>query len=105
MGDQEKKEDLVELSEHEKGRKERGLKAKEFLQSEFFTKYLLPFIDKTRFSEYPDPGETGWEDKYRVAFAKDFVFTKFLQDIQSWTKEYEDLANKEGKVKKDIINA
>ena len=102
---EEKKEDLIELTESEKLRVERGLKAKEFLESEFFRKFMLPAIEKKRISEYPKPTGKGWEDKYRLAYAKDEVYTELLSDIQAWTKEAEALKEKEGKPTKDIMNA
>ena len=107
MGEEAKKEqdDLIQLSDQEQIRKERGLRAKEFMQGEFFLKFLLPFIEQERMGEYPNPSETGWEEKYRLAYAKDSVYAKLIGDIQSWSKEYEDLHKKERTVKKDIINA
>lgn len=102
MENETKNEEFIELTEQEKIRKDRGFYAREFLHSDFFQKFLLPFIEKERFAEYPNPSETGWEEKYRLAYSKDAVFAKLLSDIKSWTNEYEDLSKKEKEFKKDI---
>lgn len=105
MGEEKKKDDVVELTKEEKIRMDRGFKAKEFFQCEFFLKYLLPFIDKERIAEYPKPDHENWEEEYRLAYAKDAVYVKMMEDIQAWVREYEALKSKEGKPIKDIMTA
>lgn len=95
----------MELSDKEIIRKDRGFKAKEFLQSEFFTKYLLPFWDAERMKGYPEPHKVGWEEEYRTAFAKDQVYADMVKTMQSWVNEYVSLVNKEKEEPKSINEA
>ena len=98
-------EENKEQSKEQLWRKERGQKAKEFLQCEFFTRFLLPYVERERLGGYPNPSEEGWENKYRMAFAKDEVFTHLFTSIKSWQNEFEAILKEEKEVKKDIIDA
>lgn len=95
----------MKLTEKELIRKERGALAKEFLEGKFFQKFLLPYLDKERLTNYPKPDHDRWEEEYRYAYAKDEVFTKFLQTIKSWVSELKMLEAKESQEKKDIVTA
>jgi hypothetical protein len=93
------------ITQEEKVRKERGKLAREFLQSELFQKYLLVFMEQKRLSGYPRPDEKGWEEKYRMAFARDEVYTELVQAVQSWEQEAKDIESKEEEEEKDVILA
>lgn len=95
----------MKLSKAEQERLQRGVLAGDFLKSEFFTKYLLPFVDEDRRQAYPDPSKKGWEDKYRAAYARDEVYTKLFTTVQIWNKEREDLTKKTNETEKDIMLA
>lgn len=86
-------------------RKERGLKAKDFLSSEFFANFLLPFIEKDRLDAYPNPSEEGWENKYRMAYAKDEVYTRLFSTISGWGRDFDMIVKEESEPKKDIMDA
>lgn len=77
--------------------KERGRLAKEFLESEFFQKFLLPYIYADKNQEYPSPTVVGWEEKYRFAFAKDQAYSELLQTIKGWWEQAKTLEDYEGK--------
>lgn len=96
--------DVEKKKELDEARRVRGIHAKHFLESEFFQKHLLPFIDSERMGGYPKPDEKGWEEKYRTAFAKDEVYSKLISTVQSWVKEGESLPDEDAPVK-DIVNA
>lgn len=101
--DNQMQEQVKALEAQRSLRKQRGLLAKEFLQSEFLTQFLLPDIESERMGAYPKPDEAGWEDKYRFAFAKDEVYSGFLKRIQAWSKEAEEITAKEEEIPKSIV--
>ncbi len=91
------------LEESRSLRKHRGLLAKEFLQSEFLTKFLLPDIETERFSPYPKPDHEGWQAEYGYAHAKNEVYAGFMQKMQAWAKEGEVIEQKETEIPKTIV--
>lgn len=93
------------MDKQEQIRRERGLLAKDFLRSDFFVKFLLPYVEKERIGSYPNPTDTDWENKYRYAYAKDEVFTALFTSFRNWEKEAEDILKKEKYGTKDIIEA
>lgn len=93
------------LTEEQKIRQRRGNLAKDFLSSDFFQTFLLAYMDKERMNGYPNPKEEGWEDKYRLAFAKDEVYTTLITTLQSWTTEADKMTELEGKDEQDITTA
>jgi hypothetical protein len=95
----------MELTDQEKLRVDRGLKAKEFLEGELYNKYLLPEIEKLRLGSYPKPSKEGWEEEYRMAYARDEVYTEFLQTILSWRKDSDFLQEKALEEEKDVVLA
>lgn len=99
------KEEQERQQEQERLRKERGSLSRDFLNSEFFTKYLFPYMDEARIVEYPSTKKRGWEDAYRTARARDEVFTEIMNTIQSWQREGAMVEAKQKETPKDIINA
>lgn len=92
----------MKLTEAEKERLTRGIMASDFLSGDFFQKYLFPYIQSERDSIYPDPGKKGWEDQYRLAYAKDEVFTSLMKNIKLWADEKKDLTAKTRETEPDI---
>ncbi len=92
------------LNEQQKLIKQRGQMAQEFLESEFCQQYLLPFLYEQKNLEYPEPKTPGWEDAYRLAYAKDSVYTGILQSIKNWVEEAKQLSKYE-QSEVDIITA
>lgn len=84
-------------------RKERGTLAKDFLQSEFLLRFLMPEIESQRMGAYPKPDSPDWEIAYRFAFAKDEVFTNFMQTIQAWVSEAEQIKKQDEDTVKSIF--
>ena len=101
--DSQLKETVESLEAQRSLRKQRGLLAKEFLQSEFLKDFLLPDIETERLSVYPKPDKPEWEDAYRYAYAKDEVYSAFLNRIQSWAKEAETILTQENEIPKTIV--
>jgi hypothetical protein len=62
-------------------------------------------VERLRLAEYPNPKEQGWEDKYRLAFARDTVFAEFLNSVKAWVKEAEEMEKIEKEEEKDILTA
>lgn len=79
----------------------RGYGAKEFLESDFFREFLLPYMDKERMA-YPDPSKKGWEDQYRLAHAKDKVYVSLMQTVNAWKSEAERITKEKNEPEKDI---
>lgn len=88
-------------TEEDEIRLQRGLGAKELLESVFFREFLVPYIDSQRM-QYPDPGKRGWEDKYRMARAKDEVYTEIMNTLLGWKHEGEKLAKEHDEPEKDL---
>lgn len=86
-------------------RVKRAGQARDFLSSEFVSAFLMPFVEKDRMTAYPNPNETGWEESYRIAYAKDTVYANLFATIQSWVQEGEQIVKKSKEVPKDIIDA
>ena len=101
--DRQLKQTAEQLEAQRSLRKHRGSLAKEFLQSEFLTKFLLPDIEEERFSPYPKPDHDGWQVEYSYAHAKNEVYAGFMQKIQSWAKEGEAIEQKEAEIPKTIV--
>ena len=95
----------MKLSQDQELRRQRGIQAKDFLQGEFFQKFLLPYLDNDRLDAYPDPSIENWENKYRLAWAKDEVYSKFLSTIKSWITESDELGKVAQEEEKDAITA
>ena len=91
------------LEEQRSLRKQRGVLAKEFLESEFLLQFLLPDIEVERLGAYPSPTEKDWENKYRYAYAKDEVYSGFMKKIQSWVEEAQSITKEEDNPPKEIV--
>lgn len=63
----------------------------------------MPDIETERMATYPEPVETGWENKYRYAYAKDEVYSSFLKRIQTWAKEADDIEKQKLEIPKIIV--
>ena len=83
--------DIEKKKEADDVRRVRGIQAKTFLESEFFQNHLLPYLEMERMGEYPSPGVKGWEEAYRLAYAKDEAYSKLLKTVQAWMSEGESI--------------
>lgn len=101
--DKEREQTVKQLEEQRSLRKQRGLLAKEFLQSEFLLQFLLPDIEAERMGAYPKPTEENWQEKYTYAYAKDEVYSGFMKKLQMWSKEAEEIVAKEEEIPKTIV--
>lgn len=101
--DSQLQEQAQKLEAQQSLRKQRGLLAKEFLQSEFLKQFLLPDMDRERMAAYPKPNKEGWEEEYRFAFTQDEVYSALMRKIQSWAAEAEDIEAKEQETTKSIV--
>jgi len=93
--------DSEKKKEADDARRLRGVQAKSFLESEFFMQHLLPYIEMERMDGYPSPGKRGWEEAYRLNYAKDEAYTKLLSTIRAWVKEGEMVHEEE--IEKKIV--
>ena len=95
----------MKLTQQEEHRRIRGLQAKEFLKGEFFQTYLLPYLDKDRLEQYPDPSQDQWENKYRLAWAKDEVYTRFINTLTQWSVEADEMNKRAEEEEKSVTEA
>ena len=100
---EEQKQEVLRLSEERESRLERGRLSKEFLNSEFLGKFLLPFIETERLGSYPDPTDDDWQNRYIVAYSRDKVYSNFLSTVQSWSKEAETITSEDEQPEKKIV--
>lgn len=81
----------MKLTEQQELSRRRGKLASDFLSGDFFLQFVLPFIEQDRLGGYPEPNKPGWEEEYRLAFAKDKVYTELFSLMKNWTEEAKQL--------------